>query len=416
MINYQVARHIVIEQLGKESATPSAEGVGLALAHGRVLAAEVAADRDYPPFDRAMRDGYAVRAEEAREGAVLTCVGEMRAGDTPLAMPGAGECLGIMTGAGVPAGTNAVVMVEFTSRNGDVVKFARPARAGQNIVSRGSEARAGSVLLRTGARVGYAELALAAQVGAVELRCFRRPRVAILSTGDEIVPVERAPGAFQIRNSNAWSLAAQVRLGGGEPVVLATAADREEDLQDKISLGLREDILILSGGVSMGKYDLVEKVLDRMGAEFFFDAVAIRPGKPAVFAMCAGKAVFGLPGNPLSTMVTFELFVTPAIDLRGGAAARALPFVSATLAEDVDEKTGMTHFLPARVEWPEGAGNADNDVAGRSEVGVVRALRWQGSGDIAAMARANCFLVVDREVSHMPAGASVAILLRKDVL
>jgi molybdopterin molybdotransferase len=161
---------------------------------------------------------------------------------------------------------------------------------------------------------------------------------------------------------------------------------------------------------------LVEKVLDRMGAEFFFDAVAIRPGKPAVFAMCAGKAVFGLPGNPLSTMVTFELFVTPAIDLRGGAAARALPFVSATLAEDVDEKTGMTHFLPARVEWPEGAGNADNDVAGRSEVGVVRALRWQGSGDIAAMARANCFLVVDREVSHMPAGASVAILLRKDVL
>jgi len=207
-----------------------------------------------------------------------------------------------------------------------------------------------------------------------------------------------------------------VRLAGGEPVVIATAADREEDLRDKISLGLREDILILSGGVSMGKYDLVEKVLGEMGAEFFFDAVAIRPGKPAVFAMCQGKPVFGLPGNPLSTMVTFELFVVPAIDLRSGAAARALPFVQATLAADLNEKAGMTHFLPACVEWPDGVGNANNDRAGAIEVGLVKALRWQGSGDIAAMAKANCFLVVAPELSYVAAGAGMPILLRKDVV
>jgi molybdopterin molybdotransferase len=419
MISYSRARQIIIEQLGKESAPLSAEGAEvLALAEvlGRVLAQVVVTDRTYPPFDRATRDGYAVRAAEAAAGGALVCAGEIKAGDTPLAFPRVGECLQIMTGAAVPDGADAVVMIEHTTREGDRVRFARSAHAGQNIVRRGSEARAGQTVLTAGTRLGYAEMALAAQVGAGELRCAKRPRVAILSTGDEIVPVAQVPGPFQIRNSNAVSLAAQVRLAGGEPVVMGTAADREEELREKISAGLREDILILSGGVSMGKYDLVEKVLRDMGAEFFFDAVAIRPGKPAVFAMCEGKAVFGLPGNPLSTMVTCELFVTPAIDLRSGAAARALPFVHARLAEDLNEKPGMTHFLPAQVGWPGEAGNADNDVGGKLEAGMVTALRWQGSGDVAAMAKANCFLVVEPEVAHVAAGASVPILLRRDVV
>jgi molybdopterin molybdotransferase len=416
MISYSQARHNIIEQLRKDLAEPSAEGVALTSAFGRVLAQDVKTDRDYPPFDRAMRDGYAVRAGEAREGATLVCAGEIKAGDTPPPMGAVGECLQIMTGAGMPAGADAVVMIEYTQRDGEAVRFTRSAHVGLNIVRRGSEARAGQVVLRAGTRVGYAEMALAAQVGAGELRCAKRPRVAILSTGDEIVPVGQIPGPFEIRNSNAVSLMAQVRLAGGEPVLIATAADREADLRDKISLGLREDILILSGGVSMGKYDLVEKVLAEMNAEIFFDAVAIRPGKPAVFAMCQGKAVFGLPGNPLSTMVTFELFVVPAMDLRSGAAARALPFVHATLAEDLNEKAGMTHFLPACVAWPDGAGNSNNDRAGTIEVGQVKTLRWQGSGDLAAMAKANCFVVVAPELSHVPAGASVPILLRKDVV
>jgi molybdopterin molybdotransferase len=252
-------------------------------------------------------------------------------------------------------------------------------------------------------RVGYAELALAAQVGAGHLRCATRPRVAILSTGDEVVLIDETPGEFQIRNSNSVSLAAQVRMAGGEAVVLGNAADRIEDLGEKIERGLQEDVLVLSGGVSMGKYDLVESALKALGAEFFFDAVAIRPGKPAVFGMCQGKPVFGLPGNPVSTMVTFELFVTLAIDLLSGAEARALPLVEARLAEAMKEKLGLAHFLPARVEW-------------RGRVPEVKVLRWQGSGDITALSKANCFLVVPADREEIEVGESVSLLLRKDVV
>src|SRR5271168_169071 len=404
MISYQTARRIICEQLGKVGAgAADVEEVSLAEAARRVLARDVAADRDYPPFARSARDGYAVRAAEAREGAALDCVGEIKAGDAPPRLDRARTCLQIMTGAAVPAGADAVVMIEHTERVGAVVRFTRGAVAGQNVIPQGSEAKREQIVLSVGMRVGYAELAQAAQVGAAVLRCARRPRVAILSTGDEIVPFTEAPGAFQIRNSNAVSLAAQVRAAGGEPVLLGHAVDREAELRGRIAAGLREDILVLSGGVSMGKYDLVEDVLRSMGAEFFFDAVAIRPGKPAVFAVCEGKPVFGLPGNPVSTMVTFELFVVPAIDLYSGAAVRALPFVEVVLAEDLNEKPGMTHFLPARVAWEKGVGN-------------VRALKWQGSGDIGAMVQANCYLVVAAELSHVAAGSRMPILLRGDVV
>jgi molybdopterin molybdotransferase len=232
----------------------------------------------------------------------------------------------IMTGAAAPSGADAVVMVEHTSRDGDSVRFEGAAQPGQNIVPRGSEAKHGETIMSPGMRLGYAELALAAQVGATQLRCASKPRLAILSTGDEVVPIDQEPGAFQIRNSNSVSLAAQVRLAGGEPILLGNAADRIDDLREKVSRGLREDVVVLSGGVSMGKYDLVETVLKDLGAEFFFDAVAIRPGRPAVFGKCGSAFVFGLPGNPVSTMVTFELFVVPAIDLLGGSSARDLPF------------------------------------------------------------------------------------------
>src|SRR5947209_12129871 len=308
-----------------------------------------------------------------------------------------------MTGAAVPPGADAVVMIEYTKRAGDLVHFERAAQAGQNIVPRGSEARAGQTILKPGMRLGFAELALAAQVGATQLQCAKRPRVAILSTGDEVVLIDEQPGAFQIRNSNSVSLAAQVRIAGGEPVVLGNAADRAEDLGEKIERGLREDALVLSGGVSMGKYDLVEKVLKAMGAEFFFDAVAIRPGKPAVFGVCQGKQIFGLPGNPVSTMVTFELFVAPAIDLLSGAEARPLGLLDARLTDALDERPGLTHFLPAHIEWHGGAPE-------------VKPLKWQGSGDITALGKANCFLVVLGEKEKIGAGEMVSVLLRKDVV
>jgi len=403
MLTYEQARQKVVEEVSKKRGPRAKVGLSVWDALGYVLAQDVKSDRAYPPFDRSTRDGYAVRAAEAKSGARLRRVGEIKAGDTVTQPLAARTCVQIMTGAAVPQGADAVVMIEHTRAEDDKVLFERDAQPGQNIVPRGSEGAAGQVLLSAGMRLGYAELALAAQVGSVQLQCAQKPRVAILSTGDEVVSVEKTVGSFQIRNSNSVSLAAQVRLSGGEPVLLGNAADRADDLREKIQRGLKEDILVLSGGVSMGKYDLVEAVLKEMGAEFYFDAVAIRPGKPAVFGRCGETFVFGLPGNPVSTMVTFELFVTPALDLLSGAEARPLPLLEARLGEALHEKPGLTHFLPARVEW-------------KAATAEVRPLKWQGSGDIAALAKANCFLVVPADRAEVQTGEPVSILVRKDVI
>jgi len=403
MLTYEQARQKVIKQLTEKKAPRATEQVRVGDALGYVLAQEVKTDREYPPFNRATRDGYAVFAADVKAGVTLKCTGEIKAGDRVSKELWAETCVQIMTGAAVPSGADAVVMIEHTVRDGEEVRFERAAVTGQNFVPRGSEARAGQTLLTPGMRLGYAELALAAQVGAAELQCAQKPRVAILSTGDEIVPVDSIPGRFQIRNSNSVSLASQVRLAGGKPVLLGTAMDREDDLSSKIRRGLQEDLLVLSGGVSMGKYDLVEKVLREMETEFYFDAVAIRPGKPAVFGKCREKFVFGLPGNPVSTMVTFELFVAPALDLLSGAEARHLLLLEARLGEALDEKPGVTHFLPARME-------------GQGANREVVALRWQGSGDIAALTRSNCFVVVPAEKERIEVGERVEVMVRKDLI
>ena len=401
MLTFEQARQEVITQLTKNKRAPASVDLSVWDALGHVLVQNLESDRDYPPFDRATRDGYAVRAAEATSGATIRCTGEIKAGAALNENLAPQSCIQIMTGAPIPPGADAVVMIEYTFRDGELIQFQQTAAPGQNIVTRGSESAKNQTLLHAGARLGYAELALAAQIGATQLRCAKKPRVAILSTGDEIVPVDAQPGPFQIRNSNSVSLAAQIRLAGGEPVILGNATDRIENLSANIQLGLHEDVLVLSGGVSMGKYDLVEDVLKALGATFFFDAVAIRPGKPAVFAMSDTKPIFGLPGNPISTMVTFELFVAPAIDLLSGAPPRPLPFLKATLAEPMKERPGMTHFLPAFIQWRDG-------------VAQVRPLPWQGSGDTVAMANANCFLVVASDISTLAAGESVNVLLRKD--
>ena len=403
MLTYEQARQKVIEQLTKNKGPRATEQVRVGDALGFVLAQEVKTDREYPPFNRATRDGYAVFAADVKAGVTLKCTGEIKAGDRVTKELWAETCVQIMTGAAVPSGADAVVMIEHTRRDGDEVRFERDAVAGQNIVPRGSEARAGQTLLNLGMRLGYAELASAAQVGAAELKCASKPRVAILSTGDEIVPVDSIPGRFQIRNSNGVSLAAQVRLAGGKPILLGNAMDREDDLSSKIRRGLQEDLLVLSGGVSIGKYDLVENVLRGMETEFYFDAVAIRPGKPAVFGKCGEKFVFGLPGNPVSTMVTFELFVAPAVDLLSGADARELPLVEARLAEELNEKPGVTHFLPARME-------------GQGAAREVKALKWQGSGDVAALGKANCFVVVPSEREKIEVGERVEVMVRRDLM
>jgi len=403
LLSFEDARQLVIRKVAERLGPPAALPLPVSKALGFVLAQKVRTDRDYPPFDRSTRDGYAVRSSEATPGAALRCVGEIKAGDTVASPLASGTCIQIMTGAAVPPGADAVVMIEFIERDGETVSFDRATQPGQNIVPRGSEARAGDIALKPGSRLGFAELAIAAQVGAAQLLCVKKPRVAILSTGDELVPITETPGPFHIRNSNGVSLAAQVRLAGGEPVLVGNALDRIDDLAAKIELGLREDILVLSGGVSMGKYDLVESVLRGLGAEFFFDAVAIRPGRPTVFGRCGDAWVFGLPGNPVSSMVTFQLFAIPALDLLSGSPSRPLPLLEATLVDAVKEKASLAHFLPARLEW-------------RGLLPCVSALRWQGSGDIAALSGANCFLLVPPDRLDISAGERVSVLPRADVL
>jgi molybdopterin molybdotransferase len=409
MLSFENARAKVIEVIGARTAAPGwkhpqAETIELSRepsrALGRILAASILADRNYPPFNRSIRDGFALRAADAAEpGARLRLVGESRAGFAFNGTLGAGECVRILTGAPVPRGANAVMMNEFTRDQGDFVTLEQAARVGQHLVLAGAEARVGEIVVPRGTRLSYAELAMAAEVGSAQIEVSCRPRVA--------VPLGEKPGPFQIRNSNAISLAAQVSLVGGEPVAAGSAPDNIAELRARIEHGLESDMLILSGGVSVGKYDLVEQVLQNLGAEVFFESVAIRPGKPAVFAWCRGKPVFGLPGNPVSTMVTFELFVVPAIELLAGHPPQPLPFFKAQLAHPISEKGPMAHFLPARVSWPEGNTGADPK---------VEVILWEGSGDIGAVVRGNCFLVVHTSRLHLEAGEWVDVFPRRFAL
>jgi molybdopterin molybdotransferase len=372
-----------------------------ALALGRILAENIAADRNYPPFDRSIRDGFTLRAADAAQpGAKLKLVGESRAGVAFSGTVEPGQCVRILTGAAVPRGANTVVMQEYAREEGDLVIFEQAAKVGQYFVHAGAEARVGEVVVTRGTRISYAELAMAAEVGRVRVEVIRRPRVAILSTGDEVVAVDQKPGPFQIRNSNTISLSAQVELAGGEPVPLENARDNMAELRAKIEKGLESNILLLSGGVSVGKYDLVETALRELDAEFFFDAVALRPGKPAVFGWCKGKPVLGLPGNPVSTMVTFELFAIPIIELFSGYEPQSLPFFKAKLGHAIDEKPGVAHYLPARVSWPDGEPH-------------VELMLWEGSGDIGAVVRGNCFVRVDQPRLHLEAGDWVDVLPRR---
>jgi molybdopterin molybdotransferase len=406
MLSHQAARAKVIEVVSaRAAAAPQTETIEFAAdpsrALGRILAENVIADRNYPPFDRSTRDGFAVRAADAANpGGRLRLIGESRAGRAFDGQMEAGSSVQIMTGAPLPRGANAVVMLEDAEVQGDYVVVHRAVRPGQHYVVEGQETRAGESVIKRGKRLGYAELAMAAQVGRSKVEVAKKPRVAILSTGDEVIAVGNAPQRFQIRNSNCISLAAQVSLAGGEPMVLGNAPDDVAKLRARIEEALKSDIVILTGGVSVGKYDLVEQVLKEMHVEFFFDALAIRPGRPAVFGACNNTPVFGLPGNPVSTMVTFELLVVPAIEAMSGHPPGSLHLFKAKLAHPVDEKPPLAHFLPARVQWPDGQA-------------TVEALHWEGSGDIGAVVRGNCFLLVHESKQKLEAGEIVDILPRR---
>jgi len=395
------------EVLSQARSPVGARGVGveeLLAGAGRVLAAAVVADRDQPPFDRATRDGYAVRAGDV--GQRLRVVGSVRAGESwPGGALAEGEAIEIMTGAPLPAGADAVVMVEHTALvEGTLrVEAGRSLTVGENVVPRGAETLAGKVVLPAGRVLGAAEISVAASCGLAKVSVFARPTVAIVATGDELVELDEPMEAWQIRNSNSYALAALVEAAGGDGKRLAIARDTLGELRAQVAEGREADLLLLSGGVSMGKYDFVEQVLREFRAEFFFTGALIQPGKPIVFGrLPSGKGwtfFFGLPGNPVSTQVCFALFVAPMLSALAGRTEIAPVFVEARLEEDVKGGAKVTRFLPA-------------ELSGGWDGVEVRVVGWQGSGDVVANARGNGYVVLPAGVEHFPVGQTVRVLLR----
>jgi molybdopterin molybdotransferase len=406
---------------------------------GRRLAVALIADRDQPPFPRVTRDGFAVRAKDLHSDMPLPVIGQIRAGEAwPAGNPplAAGEAVEIMTGAPLPPGADAVLMVEHAQETQgesgvDASAEARlrrwvqphPGRTlgpGENVVPAGSEARRGDILLESGTRLEPEHIALAASCGFVSVPVFARPNVAILATGDELVDTPARLGSLaailgeppatiqphQIYDSNSHALAALVHQAGGIPLRLRPARDERNDLASSIQDGLQAaSLLLLSGGVSMGKFDLVEEVLAGMDAEFFFTGVKMQPGKPVVFGRAPATSdrparyFFGLPGNPVSTMVTFRVFVAPLLAALAGERNWQPNIAMAKLVEDVRNKPGLTRFLPGHLDTA-------------SPVPTVNPVRTQGSGDLAANARANCYLIIPEDCELLGAEQTVRVLLR----
>lgn len=388
------------------------ETVPLLNSAGRVLAEPILADRDQPPFDRSTRDGFAVRSADFSSDTPLKLIGQVRAGEIWTGPPlVSGETVEIMTGAPVPAGADAVAMIEHVSTTNGTVTASpgRTLRSGENIVLRASEAHVGQAVVAPGTRITAAEIAEAATCGRSTLSVRARPMVAIVATGDELVGIDQQPDARQIRNSNSYALAAMTAAAGGTPGQLRTAQDTREDVWDRVAQGRMWDLLLFSGGVSMGKFDLVEEVLAEFNAEFFFTGVRMQPGKPVVFgrlpmrenATGAGPACyfFGLPGNPISTQVTFHCFVEPFLRALSGEAIVAPRFVQATLTEDIPAKSDLMRIFPARIT-PD------------LRMPSVKLIRWHGSGDLAANARANCYAVLPPDRPAFHAGDVISVLLR----
>ncbi len=420
LLTYQEAAALVAEHAARlRNIPPAIERVDLLAAAGRVLASPLYADQDQPPFARSTRDGFACRAREASTHAMLPVAGSIRAGQPPPGPLPPGAAWEIMTGAPIPDGADAVMMVEHVEASACGVRLHAPRKleAGENVVARGAQARAGDELLAPGVLITAGQIALAASCGKSALDVFARPRVAILSTGDELVPIDCEPGPGQIRNSSSPMLAAMVAAGGGGPWILPIAADSDAALDAAIHQAVTADLLLITGGVSAGKYDLVEPALARAGAHFHCTGVRIQPGKPLVFAEIpkhkraahweADKRplpVFGLPGNPISSAVTFLLFASPVLDALSGRVHLGPRFALARLsaAPDRRPKAGLTRFLPAFCTF----GSHPESLP---EVALVS---WQGSGDLAALARANCFLVLPDDASQaLDAGTTVRILL-----
>jgi molybdopterin molybdotransferase len=376
-----------------------AEAVGLESCLGRILREDILSDSDYPPFDKAIRDGFAVRAQDVTQvPAVLRILGESRAGLAASVSVARGTCCEIMTGAPLPDGADAVVMVEYTEAAPEsAVRILRTAREGEGLLRRAAELRKGESVLSSGRSIRFADVAALASVGKSQVLVSRKPRVAILATGDELVEVGESPAGGQIRNSNGYTLHAQVSAAGAEPVLLGIGRDNLEDLRAQIGRGLEYDVLLVSGGVSMGKYDFVESVFAEFGVEVLFESVAMKPGKPTVFGYRNDTFVFGLPGNPVSTIVAFRMFVTPVLQSLLKSSPAGQPTLRARLDAPEKRDSARTAIVPALVRF-------------EGESYRIKTAPWKGSSDLAGLSRANALVVIPQGEGSLQPGDVVDFL------
>lgn len=393
------ARQIVLEGL-----TPlAAERVALGEALGRRLAEDVSAAEPVPGFDNSAMDGFALRAAELRGAGpaspvALRVVDESRAGRPAAAAPTEGEAIAISTGAPIPAGADAVVRVEDTRREGDRVLVLGEVEPGSNVRRAGEDVAAGETVLAAGTAIGPAELGVLASLGAAEVPCRRRPRVAVLTSGDELLEPGEPMRPGGVRNSNAFSVTALAERSGAEASIAGSPPDDPEATRAAIAPALEEaDVVVLCGGVSVGEHDHVKGALAGLGVEERFWRVALKPGKPTWFGTRGETLVFGLPGNPVSAMVTFLLLVRPALAVLAGARPERLR-TTARLARDYDKQPGRTHALRCRLEL-------------REDGWLAHPAERQGSHVLTSMLGADCLALLPRESGPLPAGSRVEVEL-----
>ena len=387
----------MIRPMGRERA-------GLLNSLGRVLAEDVHSSRAIPPWNNSAMDGYALRAEDVAGASretpkTLRVIEEIQAGVVATRTLGPGEAIKIMTGAPIPDGADAVVLVEETERiSEDEVHIFLSVREGEAVRLAGEDVKPGETVLAQGARLGPASLGMLANIGRPSVYVYQKPRVAILATGEELVDLGDAPGVGQIFNSNSYALAAQVLEAGGEPLLLGIARDNAEDLQRHIEDGLAADLMITSGGVSVGDFDLVKSTLGGLGNDMRFWRVRMKPGKPMAFGVLNDKPVFGLPGNPVSTMVSFELFVRPSLLKMQGHKRLFRTAVEARLLHPLTKSPERRHYVRSIV-YRDG------------EAWAVRAIEAQGSNILHSMVRANGLVVFPEYETELAAGSRVQVIL-----
>jgi molybdopterin molybdotransferase len=395
MLEVEEALAVVLERTQVHPPVETALGPA---ALGRVVAESVASDLDSPPFAKSLMDGYAVRSADAAASVTLTVIEEVAAGATPTRSLGPGQATRVMTGAPVPAGADAVIPHEQTELNGDTVHLRRAVKAGNFVLPRGREMAAGAIVVSAGTLLTPAVLGLLAAVGRTTVAAHPVPRLAVLVTGDELVEAPGVPGPGQIRNSNGPMLTAQATRAGTQARYLGIARDVRDSLRDLVREGLDSgEVLVLSGGVSAGKYDFVPDVLRELGVEPHFHKVRMKPGKPLFFGTRDGTLVFGLPGNPVSSFVGFELFVRPALRKMGGQAIPGPVFVPLPLAADFTTNNDRPTYAPAGLQAsPEGL--------------RVRPAAWFGSADLRGLARADALIRLPPGPVSYPAGQLVSTL------